>query len=220
MAGFWKEVGKAFVEGCKIGWCGDTDQDIQTTSTVNNKNNWREVRISHEKQKQEVREGFILRGRALADAGVDLHQFSEEKAKEDAHKYFIEIAPNWSSELGNYLYIATCTLNPENLTKSGKIPKNVVVAHVDGVSPLTNDGVIACIKYMADGNINMIDFHIWKTHVKNSVSMRLHDEQLKITSIDYYDMKRDFRKLLYSEKNPPDNTEAMKILDISLQNSK
>lgn len=208
----------AFKQGLKSGW------EKSKTSTPNSMPkvtvssasdfNYDSHRYEEEfaQREREVREGYVLRARALSDAGVDLEQFSEPRAVADALAIFdgmVSIDPvGWRETIKR----AKVNLNPQNLTKAGKVPKNVVEAQIDGM-PYEGPGVICYLKYMADGSINMADFHIWHNHIKHSVFVRTVDGDHRITSIERYDMKRDFRKQVFSDKKPENNDEGIKVLN-------
>lgn len=164
-------------------------------------------------------EGKVLRARALYDAGVDLEQFSEGRVVDDimnAIEFFAPQAINLAIDFSD----ARVSLDVQNLTKAGKVPKNVVIGRLSveerGIQ-YPNDSIIGEVKYMADGSINMIDLHIWHNNLKHSVSIRTVDGMHQITSIEYFDMPRDFRKLLYSEKAPTSSSDSMAILNESLK---
>lgn len=233
MAGFWKQMGKAFVEGWK-GTKADSQPTPKTFTRVvvletpvadsaseqdaeyaRQREQWEQERHDREKA---MAEGKVMRARALMDAGVDLEQFSEGQVIDDimnALEFFVPQSINLAVDFAD----AKAWLDAQNLTKAGKIPKNVVIGRMsveESEYKYPQDSVIGEVKYMADGSINMIDLHIWHDAIKHSVSIRTVNGVHQITSIDYLDMSRDFRKLLYSEKAPTSSDESMAILNESL----
>lgn len=173
----------------------------------------------HESEQKEFHKGQLLRARALADAGVDLEQFSEQAALNDARLLLGRFAPEYRKlrvELGG----AKVNIIAQNLTKAGKVPKNVIEAQIDANGGMAGIGdcIIGYLKYMADGSINMADFHLWHEWVKHSVYIRTGKQEPHIASIEYYDAKRDFRKLLFSEKESFQGVAAEEILSRSLGN--
>ncbi len=152
---------------------------------------------------QRQAEGRLMRARALSDAGVDLEQFSESDVIDHSIEFLDEFIPLWrklSITPNNY----QSSLDPLNLTKSGKIPKNVVEGRFSADGYPIRDSAICQIKYMADGTVNMADLIVWHDGKQVKVSVRTVGDEHRITSVEFYDLGRDFRKLIYSDRNPKD----------------
>lgn len=167
------------------------------------------------KRYRSLDEGKRLRFQTLSNAGVDLSLFSEDRARNDAAFFIGRTIPE------DYFWVqsvmsAIVTLDPKNLTKAGKVPKNVLEAGINGIDDQTDGGVIGSIKYLADGRINMMDYHLWRNHIKHTFSIRVVQGMFRITFVEVYDLQRDFRNLLYSNKEPADCAEQIDLLKRSM----
>lgn len=162
----------------------------------------------------EAEEGKKLRYAALVEAGVDLSQFTRQLALDDTREMLEEFLPE-ALEDGYSLKGAMSTFNPMNLTKAGKVPKNVMCATVS-VGPPLADSIICNIKYMADGKVNMAEMTIWRDQQSVSFGVRRSGDSYVIKTIECSSILKDFRKLLYSEKNP-DGKDPREVLSSAFE---
>ena len=105
------------------------------------------------------------------------------------------------------------SISYQPLTKTGKIPKNVVKASVDAVDLATHDGVISNLKYGPGRKLNSISINIWHSHRCIHVYMRRMDEGLMITRIESSDLQDGRRVRRFDEPHPDGNDMQISLVD-------
>lgn len=151
----------------------------------------------------------------LMEAGVDLSFMTETRAKSDAARLSRELFPV-VKHLHASFSSSDCRIQYEGLTKSGKVPKSVAKASMiaDGDK---NDTIIAHLKYLPDGSVNMADFHLWHDSVRHGIKIRRVGREMRITEVVRVDMKRGTETKKYSDSRPTSNEKAMEIIDRGLR---
>lgn len=158
-------------------------------------------------------EGRQIRKERIAAAGVDVSMFTPEKVKRDALGFLDEFAPSYR-RLNVDTKDARISGDFQNLTKTGKLPKNVYQGSIDVPDPrypASTDNVIVHLKYLADGAVNMADLHLWHDGVRHGMSIRTVEGEYRITSITTTDMRRDLETTLYLDNKPQGNEEALSV---------
>lgn len=165
---------------------------------------------------------------ALLQAGVKASRFTKPKSLRDAQELVYDLTPI-AERFAVSLSDAKAHISFFPLTKAGKVPKNVV-----GVSMAveekkkvmtrygfeaveTGDQIICHIKYLANGEVNMLDYHLWHSHVRHGVFVRRINNQMLITKLDRMDMNNGVKTELFSEKNPLDNEPSKRIAEQSIK---
>lgn len=164
-----------------------------------------------EERERKIQEGKQLRKERMKQCGVDVSQFTEEKASADLLSITKTLIPSFPLF---QLEQPRCEIDFSDLTKTGKAPKNVCVAHLDTAA--ANTFWIAHLKYLASGEVNMIDLHLWKEHIRHGISIRTVNGEYRITAIIKQDSERDISDTLYLNNKPENNTEQLSILDASI----
>ena len=160
-------------------------------------------------------EGEELRRAALFDAGLDESLFSEDLAIQFTETFLKAFVPSYG--LFGFKPIRV-TVTHENLTKTGKLPKNVVKYDVDLSGVRKHDFGIAHIKCLKDGRPNLVDMHLWHEHVRHGISIRKVDNDYAITYACIDDTNRGFTKPLYHNNTPSlAELDAVEELDKSIR---
>jgi hypothetical protein len=148
----------------------------------------------------EAEEGRRLRANALSEAGVDLSVFTPGLAEADADAILGELLPE-ATEAGCGAKGGFDGFNPQNLTRTGAVPKNVMEADI--VSDRPTDCTLIChIKYMEGGKVNMAEVHLWRHKVRLSFWVRRDSDSYTIKCIECYWVAKDYLKPLYNQKHP------------------
>lgn len=145
----------------------------------------------------------------LEAMGVPVHVFTCSKVRDDAMMLVRSFVPAPPCSLGVDFRSARTAIDFQNLTKTGKLPKNVAFAQFDasgGEDWKDRRFVIANIKYLKDGGVNMADIHIWAGHVRASIEVRPVDGALRTARVTRYDMDYDVLDVIYSRDR--DGTDA------------
>lgn len=168
-------------------------------------------------------EGRVIRRERIAEQGVDVESFTDAKIEADAIWVLDTFSPRWRA-----LRLARCQKQIsgdfQNLTKTGKLPKNVFEGHFyldeSPANPATPaDSAILHIKYLKDGVMNMADVHLWRNQVRHGYSVRIVDGEYRITSITSTDLRRNLEDTLFLNQSPESNDEAVALLDGALRKS-
>ncbi|NBJ67764.1 hypothetical protein [Adlercreutzia caecimuris] len=167
--------------------------------------------VAEKKKHQEaLDEGNALKRKDLEDAGLDLSEFSSEKSLLDAKNFLDMFTPDYQ-KLDAALDDSKIHLKFSNLTKAGKLPKNVVEASINCSSSSSDDSIICYIKYLKTGYPNMAEVHLWHNHVRISASIRTVEGDFRITYIVMSDMRKDYEKTLHHDNCPPASNNAIEI---------
>lgn len=159
-----------------------------------------EWEIRQEEAERLAQEGREMRQKIMQEQGVNIDQFTDKKTLDDATALLDEFVPLWK-ELKAASKKAHVSGEFKNLTKAGKIPKNVFVGSMskqwDNARTFDYDIICVEIKYKADGSINMADISMNHNGKHISIAIRSKGGLLAISTIDWYDVKRDIRDRLY-----------------------
>ncbi len=137
----------------------------------------------------------------MRENGVDIEQFTDDKTIEDSLWFLDSLVPSWRKlKVSRGDVRVSGEFN--NLTKAGKIPKNVfsgsMSISLEDERTLDYEIVSTKISYKADGSINMVDISINYRHKHLAVAIRNKDDEMGISTIDMYDIRRDVRSRLYN----------------------
>lgn len=189
-----------------------TAKHAQTTITAtyvpscDNSDNWKH---EMEEQLRKRDEGNRIKKQRLNELGANVDQITEYAVGTDANYFlrrFLPLyrQPNSSTE--------AVTIEYENLTSTGKVPKNVAI----GTYGLernneygTGEALNVRIKYLADATPNMADIYIFKKRKSLNISIRKRDGDFCITFAEASDLDLDVRTMLYHEKENNNQEEAM-----------
>lgn len=164
-----------------------------------------------EERERKIQEGKQLRKERMKQCGVDVSQFTEEKASADLLSITKTLIPSFPLF---QLEQPRCEIDFSDLTKTGKAPKNVCVAHLDTAA--ANTFWIAHLKYLASGAVNMVDLHLWKDHIRHGISIRTVNSEYRITAIIKQDSERDISDTLFLDNKPTSTEDQISILDSSI----
>lgn len=177
-----------------------------------------EEKAGLERREKLAEEGRRERERRIASLGVDVELFTKAKIEEDAIRFLDLCSPHWRLFK---LKEKSASCDFQNLTKTGKLPKNVCVAQFN-FSGLPEgrhtsiDSVIVNLKYLQDGSVNMADIHLWHSGEGISYTVRRNEESYRITSIVRIDIDRDLRTTVYVEGTNDDD--PILVLDREIRN--
>lgn len=153
-----------------------------------------------EERKRIEEEGLRIRRERLSEAGVDVAMFTEEKVEKDAASMLAKFIPqvvglpvNTSSK-----HIG---IDFKNMTKTGKVPKNVASAAFRMSWPIGArlDGTIVVnLTYTSDGGMNLVDMHVWAAQCGMSVSVRLIDGERQIVYVVLTEVDTGVKTTMYS----------------------
>lgn len=163
-----------------------------------------------EERERLAEEGRKIRKERIAEQGVDVDMFTTDKVAADALVFLDSFAPAYR-KLSLQVENANVNGDFQNLTKTGKLPKNVFYGTFDLYEFGTDDSIIVHIKYLASGAVNMVDLHLWHNHVRHGMSIRTVDGDYRITCITSTDLRRDVETTLYLENKPADNAAALAV---------
>lgn len=159
-----------------------------------------EARRELEERERAEKEGLRVRRERLEAAGVDVGMFTDVKAERDALAMLSEFVP----------HVARFPIDPnsghvgvdfKNLTKTGKVPKNVASANVWKTWPIgeREEGtVVSNITYLRDGSANLVDLNVWGVKCGVSVSVRPVDGRHEVVYVVLVEIDTDLRTTLYS----------------------
>lgn len=188
--------------------CAEQEIELVISMSEPSDSDWEAKR---EEQIRLQNEGKAMRRIAIMGQGVNIDQFTDAKTLDDALVALDTFVPKWS-DLNVSSDLAIISGDFQNLTKTGKVPKNVYIGrvfmeeqayYVDAI-----DSVSVEIKYMADGSINMANVGLNHNAKHLSFALRNKDGSWEITSIDTYDIRRDFRQRIYNG----DSRDAQELL--------
>lgn len=178
-----------------------------------------------EERKRLSEEGRQIRKEKIAENGVDVNIFTNNKILNDAISFLDKFAPSYKY-LSVNMFNSNINGDFKNLTKTGKLPKNVFEASIiadsfytDFESPDKDDSVIVHLKYLADGTVNMVDLHLWHKKKRHGMSIRTIDNEYRITSITTTDILRDIQETLYLEKKPQETETSIELFDSVMKNN-
>lgn len=188
-----------------LGYCEPTPEEI----------------VEQKERERLAEEGRKIRRARIAEQDVAVDLFTDAKTEVDAIEFLDRFSPQWRVlRIGN----GEKRINGDfqNLTKTGKLPKNVYVAHfgIDELPSTSNapiDMVIVHLKYLKDGSVNMFDAHLWRNYVRHGYSVRMVEGEYRITSITSTDMNRELETTLYLDAAPSDAETAIALLDSALE---
>ncbi len=168
-------------------------------------------------------EGRVERKRRMAELGLDVSLFTDDMVREDVLSILDNFSPAWDV-LRVSVDDAEIVGDFQNLTKTGKLPKNVFDGHysIDGAPIVPNgprDMVIANIRYLKDASVNMADVHLWTNNVNFAYAVRLVDGEYRITSITRNELNTGVQDTLYLDNAPKERDTAMAILDKEIRKS-
>lgn len=153
-----------------------------------------------EEREQAEKEGLRIRRERLEAAGVDVGMFTDAKAERDAMAMLAEFVPQTAAfpmDSGE----RHVGVDFKNLTKTGKIPKNVAKANVWKTWPIGEREygmIVSNITYMKDGSANLVDLHVWGVKCGVGVSARIYDGRHEIAYVVLIESDTDVRTTLYS----------------------
>ncbi len=166
-------------------------------------------------QERQVEEGRRLRKEAILAHGVDESLFTENGAFQDALYLLNEFAPQYDL-IDIDVTNGKVNIDYQNLTKTRKLPKNVVIEHVDSYGKNQDDNAILHIKKLKDGAINMADIHLWHNHLRHSVYVRTKDNKLQITCVVFSDARKNYEETLCAEEDILYGKDPSEILNDSI----
>lgn len=157
--------------------------------------------VEWEESQRLAEEGREIRRNIMRENGVDIEQFTDDKTIEDSLWFLDSLVPSWRKlKVSRGDVRVSGEFN--NLTKAGKIPKNVfsgsMSISLEDERTLDYEIVSTKISYKADGSINMVDISINHRHKHLAVAIRNKDDEMGISTIDMYDIRRDVRSRLYN----------------------
>lgn len=183
--------------------------EAMTTRIVGRTMSDEELRELEERERAE-KEGLRIRRERLEAAGVDVGMFTDEKAERDAMVMLAEFVPQTAAfpmDIGN----RHVGVDFKNLTKTGKVPKNVASANVWKTWPIGQyeDGmVVSNITYLRDGSANLVDLNVWGVKCGTCVSVRPTDGRHEIVYVVLIERDKDVRTTLYSRDAGDSDPEA------------
>lgn len=159
-----------------------------------------EERTEIERRDRLAAEGAQARRERMREMGVDVGSFTERKVVADARAILSDFFPE-TSTMAVDLRTARVTIDFQNLTKTGRLPKNVArVQLVCDSKPGTKpeESLVVNMKYLRDGSINMADVYAWRNKIGISISVRTVDGRYCITYVTRTDILRDLYDPLYA----------------------
>lgn len=153
-----------------------------------------------EKRKRLAEEGARTRKERILALGVDPRMFSKAKVKACAIGFLDEFAPLYK-RLSVDFEKARVDGDYPNLTRTGKLPKNVHTASfcAEAGAPINRpqDSVIMSISYLRDGIPNLVDMHLWHNHIRHGVFIRPSENGYQITCVERVDNRTAVRDTLF-----------------------
>lgn len=168
-------------------------------------------------------EGREERKRRMAELGLDVAIFTDDMVREDVLSILDNFSPAWDV-LRVSVDDAEIVGDFQNLTKTGKMPKNVFDGQysIDGAPTVPNgprDMVMVTVRYLKDASVNMADAHLWTNNICIGYSVRLVDGEYRITSITRNDLNTGVQDTLYLDNAPKERETAMAILNKEIRKS-
>ena len=152
----------------------------------------------------------------LSSAGVNVDQFSSEKAIADAfmllHRFVPEIClPTFNKEQMQIVHYRF-----SELTSTGKVPKNVAFWNVS-TGPFDSNRFASCvIKYLADGTVNMANISTWIEKIEYKICVRPYNEGYRIARIDCWNLIAEKRSLLFKADSSNSDADAFDAIKKSI----
>lgn len=167
-------------------------------------------------QLRQREEGNRIKRQRLADLGVEVAMFTDYGVGTDANYFLRTFLPLYKQPDPA---TETVAIEFENLTSTGKVPKNVAVGRYslerfDEYG--TGEALSVHIKYLVDATPNMADIHIFKNRKSLHVSIRRRNGEFRITFAGSGDFDRDVRTMLYHEKEGKSQEDAMSSIAYEL----
>ncbi|WP_305296594.1 hypothetical protein [Parvibacter caecicola] len=175
----------------------------------------------YEEERRLKEEGFEIRRARIREMGVDVEALDAERVTVDALGILNEFSPEWRKLNLDLDYVQVKTDFP-NLTKTGKLPKNVFSATLCaddrkvGYGHLS-DMAIVSLKYLSDSTVNMADVHLWRNGIRVGYSVRRVQGEFRITSITSTDMRREVDTTIYNDAAPQDKATGMSMLSAAVK---
>lgn len=162
-------------------------------------------------------EGKAERRRRMADHGVDVSLFTDDMVRKDALTILNSFSPSWGV-LRVSVDDAEYSGGFQNLTKTGKVPKNVFDGRygIDGAPSAPNgvhDMVSVSLRYLQDGSVNMADVHLWHNALNLTYTVRIIDGEYRVTSITTTDLATGVNDTRYLDNAPTERQTAMMIIN-------
>ena len=161
-----------------------------------------------EEQRRQREEGNRIKRQKLEDLGVEVEMFTDYAVGTDANYFLRRFLPFYRQPEPA---TETVAVEFENLTSTGKVPKNVAV----GTYRLerrgeygTDEAMNVRIKYLANATPNMADIYIFKKRKSFNISIRNRGGDFRITFAEVGDLDMDVRTMLYHEKESGNPEEA------------
>lgn len=162
----------------------------------------------------------------LEGAGVDVSAFSPERVLADARDVVSSACPPMGVYCGR-LQAAEPDIVFSAPTKTGKVPKNVVVVHIATETMVETpgsthkfkevDNIIIHLRYLADGSVNMADIYGWHEKIGQGVLIRRIDGELRIVEIRRTSPEGiGTWETLFKDQKPVDNGTAVARLEDSV----
>lgn len=160
-----------------------------------------EEKAEMEEQKRLTREGERIRKEKMAAMGIAVDELTQIKVLTDTASILDSFVPGYRRLHMDFhkgdVFIDFC-----NLTRTGKIPKNVANAqYMCNTLPEENprESLIVNLKYMADMSINMADVYVWRSDIGMGVYVRKVNGIHRITCVTRKNMSTNVEDALYSE---------------------
>lgn len=162
-------------------------------------------------------EGKVERKRRMADQGVDVSLFTDDMVRKDALTILNSFSPSWGV-LRVSVDDAEYSGDFQNLTKTGKVPKNVFNGRygIDGAPSVPNgvhDMVSVSLRYLQDGSVNMADVHLWHNALNLTYTVRIIDGEYRVTSITTTDLATGINDTRYLDNAPTERQTAMMVIN-------
>ena len=170
----------------------------------------REYRERERERERLIAEGEAMRRRKMSEMGVDVDAFTEDLVRSDALALFGRFFPS-ALRIGADPGDCAVSIGFENPTKAGKVPKNVAHARFLCEAPVSSGLVrelVADLKYMRDGDVNMADLSARSQDLSVEVSVRRADGSFSITKVSTYDVARGVYDVIWSAGDPGDPADA------------
>lgn len=170
-----------------------------------------------------VEEGRAIRRQRIAEAGVDVEMFTEDKIRGDSLSFLNAFMPSWrllNLDESN----GQDGKDFPNLTKTGNLPKNVCdagfsITEEPQKTREPNDHLSVRIKYLKDGSVNMADIFIGCQSLGYTCMIRRVEEEFRITSIVRKDFTRWVDDTIYHDLHPQDQSTGIEILETEMRSS-
>ena len=186
-------------------------------------------RLEREREQEQERQQAENR-RFLSEAGVDIESFTPERVISDAIALIGSVCPPMQAYHCD-LRKSEPSIVFSSPTKTGKVPKNVVVAHMfhdemvespSGIEGISNweygDSLIAHLHYLADGSINMADVYGWHARLGQGVIIRRFGDEHRIVEVKRASPKSDGAwTSLYKNPKPDSNDVGLEQLEKSVR---